>query len=395
MENSGNKSKEDFFKLYILLCQDYTRFKKSLSQADLTPSQVKILLGFHAYLKGQKDICFDRLKESRQQDPFFEGVRNCLLGVAQNYFGLYKFAQEHLLIGEELLSDSPVDYFKILNKTTLFLVYVNRQQLNPLHELMDEMNDMKTEHDFLRLTIVMCKALYFQMTKDLKKSNKVLQKEFEIKSSRFSSFEMNFIIIRFGNHFLAQEYEKCESDLEAYKAATGFTTSSNYKFMKTLLTHIAQDAPLYVYRSDFSDSAELFEQLMVIKFLSEGDRDQALHYWHRLARHNPEIYEVDFNFKGMTCLFSVALQKQLSQKFSGHINQSELTAIKSIQDKLAHILNFGPDTLKKDQLILWLWNEAPDDKNKARLRKLIHDYQAKHGECLKSGQDFYKKLKVS
>ena len=393
MESNQTQNGEIFFKLFSILCQDFARFKKSLPKSGLTPSQVKILLGFHAYLKGERSLCFERLKAARQEDPFFEGVRHCLLGVAHNYFGQYKFAEEHLLMGESLLSDSPVDYFKILNKTTLFLVYVNRQQLTPLHQLMDELNGLKTENDFLRLTLVMCKALYFQITKNFEKSNKVLQKEFNLRSPRFSSFEVNFIIIRFENHFKVKEYYRCKKDLEDYKKATGFTTPSNYKFMKILFNHILEDAALYVYQSDFSDSVELFEQLMVIKSLSEGQREKALKFWNRLAKHNPEIYQENFSFKGTTSLFAVALEKQLNQKFCENFNPSKLSSLKSLQEKLKYILKFGPDTIKKDQLIEWLWSEESNEKNKARLRKLIHDYHAKYGECLKSNQDSYKKIK--
>jgi len=395
MENKLSKEKEVFFKLYTILCQDFARFKKSIPKADLSPSLIKILLGFHAYLKGEKSICFERLKGAKQEDPFFEGVRHCFLGVAHNYYGQYKFAVEHLLVGESLLSDSPIEYFKTLNKTTLFLAYVNRQQLEPLHQIIDELNELKPENDFLRLTVVMCQALYFQRTNNLKKSNKLLKKEFEVKSSRFSSFEVNFIIIRFGNHFKAKEYSRCVKDLEDYKKATGFTTSSNYKYMKSLFYHILEDAPLYVYQSDFNDSVELFEQLMVIKSLSEGQKEKALHYWSYLAKHNSEIYQENFSFKGTTSLFADALEKHLNQKFCENLNLSKLASLKSLKEKLKYILKVGPDTIRKDQLIEWLWKEEYNEKNKARLRKLIHDYQAKYGECLKSEQDSYKKIKTA
>lgn len=384
---------QEFQELYLILCKDFNQFKKAIERTELSPGQLKILWGFHAYLKRDKKSCLEKLKASNQDHPFFEGVRNCLLGLAHNHFGNYKFALEHLHKSKVFLQETNSDYFKILNNTTLFLAYANRNELGPLRGLIDDIYESHPVNDYSRLSMVMCKALYLQLIGEYNKSNKLINAEFKKHSERFSTFEVSFIIIRFVNYFKNQDYARCDEELVAYKEATGFTSSSNYKFMKLLLDHIVKDAPLYVYKADFEDSSELFDQLMVIKSLAEGDEAQAAKYWQVLARHNGDIYQKDFQYKGGACLFAGALEKQRGRSYQGQLDFSKLHSMASFQDKLKYIIEFGPDTIKKDQLIQWLWKEEPNEKSRARLRKLIFDYHNRHGEALKSYQDTYQKIK--
>jgi hypothetical protein len=383
----------EFFELYLILSRDAHHFKKALSKTQLNLSQQKLLWGYQAYLKKEKEECFDKLKSSHFDHPFFEGVRHCLLGMAHNYFGNYQFAIEHLEKSIGLLRESDSDYFKILSHTHLFLTYANRNQIHPLHSLMDAMGKFQVVNDFSRLSIQMCKSLYWQMTGEFQKSNLLIQSEFKKKSERFSSFQNSFIIIRFINYFQLKNLKKCEEELEKLKKSPGFTQTSNYKFMKILFEYLMSDAPLYVYKKDFMDSSELYEQLMVIKSLAEGDHYEAQKYWKKLSQHNGDLYQDHFEYKGAFSLFSAALKKQMSQEFDGHLDVEKMTHLKSVQEKLQYIIEHGPDSFKKEQLIKWLWNEEVSEKTKNRLRKALSEYQAKSGIKLKSYQDTYRKIK--
>jgi hypothetical protein len=394
MANEIDQQIQDFHSLYIILCSDYNRFKKAYPKSTLNPGQLKILLAFHSYLKRKKN-CIDLFKSIKNHHPFFEGVKYCLLGLAHNHFGNYKFALEHLLKGRELLKGTSSDYFKILNSTTLFLTYANRSEVAPLHGLIDEIYECKAPNDFCRLSQVMCKAIYLQLMGETNKSNKVINAEFKKQSERFSTFELSFIIIRFMNYFKENDFKRCEEELKTYKNATGFTSGANYKFMHLLFDHVVTGAPLYVYKSDFAASSELYEQLMVIKSLAEGEPAKALGYWKKLAKHNDQVYGEEFSYHGGVSLFGAALEKQLDQNLQSKIDFESLRSLKSINEKLQYIFENGPDTLKKDQLIMWLWNVESSEKTRARLRKAICDFHNKFGEKFRTYQDTYQKLKKS
>lgn len=395
MASETEEQIKDFHELYLALCGDFNRFKKLYPNSSLNPSQLKILLGFHAYLKREKKKCLELLKSARQDHSFFEGVRNCLLGLAHNHFGNHKFALEHLHRGKELLRDTSSDYFKILNGTTLFLAHVNRSEVEPLHALIDEIYESTPPTDYSRLSMVMCRALYLQMTGEYEKSNKIINLEFKKQTERFDTFESSFLVIRFVNFFQLKDYSRCEEELQAYKKATGFSCASNYKFMRLLFDHIVEDAPLYVYKTDFEDAHELYDQLMVIKSLSEGDMSRAQEFWKILARHNFHAYGEEFSYQGGATLFGVALAKQLEKNIKQEMDLTALASLRSVQQKLQYIFEHGPETIKKDQLIQWLWNEEPSEKTRGRLRKVIFDYHAKYGEQVRSYQDTYQKLKKS
>jgi hypothetical protein len=133
--------------------------------------------------------------------------------------------------------------------------------------------------------------------------------------------------------------------------------------------------------------------LMVIKSLAEGDHHEAQKYWKKLSQHNADLYQDHFEYKGTFSLFSASLKKLMSQEFHGQLDIEKMIHMKSVQEKLQYIIEHGPDTIKKEQLIKWLWNEEISEITKNRLRKALSEYQAKSEIKLKSYQDTYRKIK--
>ena len=202
-------------------------------------------------------------------------------------------------------------------------------------------------------------------------------------------------MLKFQNAYSLKHYEECYSILDEYKKTPGFMASANYSYIKILLDHLVKDHPLYIYPIEFQDSQELLDQLLVIKHLSQNDQSEAQLIWARLAKHNPQVYQVDFQFKAPYSLFSCALEKYKQDLNSYQIDEKRLKKIPHLLDRLHYILKTGPSIIKKSDLILWLWSEEVSEASLNRLRKLVSDYKKKyHGE-LKSSQDCYKVKKVA
>ncbi len=387
-----NEQIEEFIKLYALVSKDIALFKKHLKKTTLTPSEIKVLWGYHAYRKRDQKLAFTHLKSAPLNCPLIEGVRLYLLGLTCNHFGKFAFAREYLLKAQKKLDESPLTHFKLLNLTTLLFCYSNQNILNPLSSLYTQIDQISPMNEYEEVLKLLAKATYLCDVRQFHETELCIC-EFEKSNSEFlSSFAASFQLLRIINYFNQENFAKCYEALEEYNQKTGFRCNSNYRYLKILLDHILSDKVLYVYKYDFEDSQEQFDQLMVIKSLDENSLEEAHRYWSMLQKHNPEIYRANFDFQGNSNLFKLALQKKLA-KMESDYNLKHLEQLPTIQEKLEYIFNSGSDKIKKERLISLLWGEEDSAEARTKLRRALQYFQQKNNVKLKSYQDCYQILK--
>ncbi len=394
MKNEHLKKREEFKTLFFMVQYEPTRFQEEIEKSDLSLSYKKVLWGFFYYRKKNKAKIFEHLKTPPLPDDFGEGVRLYLLGLSQNLFGKHQFAQEYLEASVAKFKVSQDEHFSIYAISTIILNLANRKLIKEMAYWLDELKEHTPPNDYCQLLVYLTEASYLSKMGEIKKSNHVLEKACKMTGKEIKLFMPSLLMLKFQNSFSLKHYEECYSILEAYKKSSGFTSSANYSYIKILLDHLVKDHPLYIYPSEFQDSQELLDQLLVLKHLSQNDQSEAKIIWARLAKHNPQVYQEDFQFKAPYSLFSCALEKYKLDLKSNQIDVQRLKKMPNRLDRLHYILKNGPSIIKKSDLIFWLWSEDISEASLNRLRKLINDYKKKHHCELKSSQDCYKFKKV-
>jgi hypothetical protein len=184
-----------------------------------------------------------------------------------------------------------------------------------------------------------------------------------------------FLTLAFMLYFKKKDFKKCYIVLEEYKDIPGPNIRGNYSFMKSLLDHIASDAPLYVYASNYKDFPELHNQLEVIKNLASGDNETAKKFWGMLAKHNPNLYQEDFTYQGDEGLFSVALKKHFKISHGEEFNPERLKEIPLLSEKIHYVLTHKSSPVSRSEMIHLLWGEEETPENSGRLQKQISRYK--------------------
>lgn len=386
------EQEEDFIKLYELVGKDITLFKKRLEKSLITPSQIKILWGYHAYRKRDQKKALDLLKSSPLTSPFIEGVRLYLLGLTYNHIGKFSFARDYLTQARAKFSLSKRDNFKILNLATLLFCYGNQSLIKQMGEIIDELETINPINEYEKILKVLCKATFLSDSGQFEQANKFIEKALITESEYSGVFEASFRLLKINNYFHLDKIDQCRNALDDYNKATGFKCNSNFRFIKILLEHIIEGQVLYVYKYDFEDSQEQYDQLMVIKSLAEDNQDEAKRYWELLRKHNPEVYLEHFVYQGDAVFFKVALQKNLAS-VDAQLNLEHLSKLATIQEKLEYIFENGPDKIKKERLIFLLWGEEDSAEARSKLRRALQYFQQKRAVKIKSFQDCYQKMK--
>jgi hypothetical protein len=391
MEKIKTDLELDFFKeTFKLLNVDQRKFEYRLKSHPFDRQQKKLLEAFLFFKRNNKEEVFQRLKTVPLENKFLEATRCYLLGMAQNHFGFFKFAAEHLSLAVKDYQSLDEDEFVVYPLTVLVLTYGNMKDLKKMEETVDLMKSYQASGDFSHLLMVHAEVLYLLQSNQFLKANKLLNNQLKKENSFLEMFLPSFLLIKFSISFNQKDYDSCFKILEEYKISKGFIVRVNYLYMKSLLDHIAKAKALYVYESDFRDYPELHHQLEVIKALSRGDGKRAELFWKLLAKHNPSVYQNEFTYSSGEGLFSVALRMYLGNANKKEISQSHLTQLKSPMEKLEYLLTEIDIPHSKADLIKLIWNEDVSEKALNRLRKLVFDFNQKSKSKIVSHHDTYK-----
>ena len=384
--------KDHFKTLYFLVQYDSTRFKEAVTKSDLDQGKKKLLWGLYYYRKKQKTKVFEFLNIAPLQDSFYEGVRLYLLGLAHNHFGKHAFSNEHLEKAFDRLKATNDPHFCIYTISTILLNLSNQQKVSEMPTWIDELKSYPAPNDYCQLLMYQVEAIYLSMNEECRKSENVIAKAMKIDGKEALLFKPSFLILNFRNAFNRQKFDQCYMILQEYKKLSGFYVPANYSYMKILLDNIVHEAPIYVYPQEYQDSQELLDQLMLVKFLSSNDIEDAKKVWRKLAKHNPSIYKDDFEFVGPSSIFKSAIEKHRPRNSCHSITSKSLERFPSSIEKLHYIVKSGKNILTKSELITLIFNEEVSESSLIRLRKLIYDYKKKYGVELKTYQGSYRVL---
>jgi hypothetical protein len=384
-----------FKETFRLLNSDGAKFKYRLQKHPFPPSQKKLLQAFQHFKKNQREEIFALLKGYKLEQPFFEGFRLYLLGLAHNHFGAYAFAAENLEKSLEVFRGIGEEEFFIEPLTVLIIVLGNQRKLQAMEKYIDEMNDYTPANDHMRLIMIHAELYYLVLADKLTKASNLLKKTLSSSLANLELFRPSFLISYFGIAFKQKDYALCFKILEDYKLTNGFTVKSNFLYMRCLLDHIVHEKPLYFYASNFKDFPELLHQLEVIASLAKGEVERASRFWSLLSKHNPALYGDDFHYAGDYSLFSCALAKHRPSGTRLVLKYEDFLFCKSNLEKLHRIFSLIDSPLPKADLVKLIWNEEDSLEGQARLRLLIHRYKQKYGVDIVSYQASYQRKKLA
>jgi tetratricopeptide (TPR) repeat protein len=390
-----NKSQEetDFFKeTFQLLNVDQRKFEYRLKTHHFSPQEKKILEAFWYFKKNDQEEIFSRLKTPIVDNVFLEATRSYLLGLAHNHYGKFKFAIEHLNKSISLYQSQEEDEFIIYALTSLITAYSNTKNTLAMAQAVDLLKTYPPKGAFSQLLRIHAELLYLSLAEQDKKAEKIIIKALSEDNPHLENFKPSFYLTLFSINFKRERYQDCKTILDDYKKSKGFTVKVNFLYMKNLLEHIVENKPLYIYENDFKDYPELHYQLEVIKALSRSDIKRAEDFWSKLALHNPEIYQKNFNYLGGPNLFFAAL-KIHKQDNKVKIDKTELKSIEKPLEKLIYIFEKTSVPIQKAELINLIWDEEVSEKTQNKLRKLVFKYNETGKVKIVSYQDTYQKKK--
>jgi hypothetical protein len=131
----------------------------------------------------------------------------------------------------------------------------------------------------------------------------------------------------------------------------------------------------------------------VIKALKTGDVDLANIYWGKLSKHNPDLYQENFEFKGEECLFTQGLGVCRPKSNAGCIDPIKLKELPTKLMKLDYILTTSEVPIPHSKLVELIYAEDVSEMAKTKLRRLIADYAKKSGHQVRSYQATYQLMK--
>ena len=367
-----------FRETFCLIHLDQKKFLKWMKAKNYTVNEKKLLSAFYHFKKNKKHPSLEILKSSPLNESFLEGVRLYLIGLVYNQHSHFTHAIENLEKSIKLLDEISEQEFILNPLIILCLVHGNRRDILKMGEVLDRVKEIPVKSEFGKLQIIHAEIFYYCLSKQLLKAQTLLISTLEKKVPEVEVFRPFFLVNLFGIYLTQGHYDSCYSILEQYKDLNGTVVKANFSYMKSLLDHLVQDKPLYIYVSQFGEFPELYEQLEVIKHLSIGDRETAHKFWQKLSKHNSELYGDNFNYKGEENLFSFSLKKYLGTVHKREWKESELIKIVSKIEKLHYILSNSLAPISSAELIKLVWAEEVSELTQARLRKLISLYEKKY-----------------
>ena len=302
--------------------------------------------------------------------PFVEGQRNLLLGVAFNNLSRYEEAEEHLRLGARILDEFQFHHFRFNAWFNLFLVYLNSGKLPEMKSSLQILSTIPELTQTSELRLLRCQFLYHSETHDAEKALEYLHLLKARRSEMVESDAISHLVSEFIFFIKIEDFSHCKSTLEEMKNHRKFQLTENYNFMKVLLHHLLEDAPIYVYDHDFKGTPILFHQIKLIQSLHSGSIPDAEHHWLALQKISERHYGEPFVYEGPKSLFSLCLEKNL--KHFQDVPVIETLKSSSKRDLLIQILRQLKAPISKEALFERIWGRPVQDKEDLkRLSRLV------------------------
>lgn len=388
----NNEQFELFYDLIRLVYTDIGKVNYYIKSQKLSPSEIKILKAFKLF-KASK---FQEAEKNLAQvlpETFFEGLRLYILGLIKTHKGNFNFAIEKFTDATQAFKE--INDTKGIYRSTLALFdcYINRKEIKPLEQLLKQSIEYSPNNKEAQLVTIRNKALICQLNNKPKQTLEHLKMAMEMKDlTNYSSELKTLLIIKVCAFVQLRQYDNCYQTLDIYKKSGGFSTPSNYKYMKTLLDFITKQKTIYVYKKDFQFMDELYDQLTCLKELQTGNINEAINIWRKLQKHNPKLYRDNFNFYAEDSLFSQALNLLYNNEEVTTLDTNIINSLSTPLEKICYIFEQLQSTgIDKNELFFYLFQKYPEtEKDFSKLRFYISQARKKHQLKIESKQGHYK-----
>ena len=365
------------------------KVKSLLDDKRLTILEKKIIEG-HFLIRNNKteeviDL-FYKLPES--EIDFVKAHQHLLLGISFNNLSHFIEAKKHLATAEKIFLEIGLDYYLFSARFNLFMLHANLNQLAEMRASLICLEQTPREAKLLEIRLHRCQFMYADKSEDILGAEKLLHKIDKLKNEMAENDLIAQLVSEFTYYIKRENFEMARETLAQMKIQRKFNSSENYNFMKILLNHLTENTPVYVYDADFKNVPILHYQLKVIQSLESQDLSEAKVHWKLLQTNYPNIYGDDFVYHGLKCLFSLSLDKHITQK-ENPLDLNEINEGSKLKTFMA-LMNNATVPLLKDDLYKILWGVPAESKDDLkRLARLVTKVRNKYGLQIQSRKGTY------
>ena len=388
-----NLKQQKFIEIWGLIHSDTRMYKYWMESSELSYAEKKIFKAFYQFKKNKKQDCLDLIKTKMSDDSFLEAMRYYLIGLTYNQFGHFFYAVENLEQSIKLFEECQEEDFIVNPLSVLALAFCNRREEFKMAEVLDKLLFLKPKTALRKLQVHYAHFSYLYLSKQFPKAQTLYKKLIKENHSDFKAYKPYFMILLFMFHVREKNYQKCYEIMDEYSTLSGHVVKVNYSYNKAILDLLVHEKPLYIYAKDFAEYPELHHQLEVMKALKAGDLESANLYWDKLSKHNPDLYQENFEFTGEECLFTQGLGVCRPKTNFDCIDPKKLDELPTKLMKLDYILSASEIPIPHSRLLELIYAEDVSEMAKTKLRRLISDYTKKSGNQVKSYQATYQLIK--
>jgi hypothetical protein len=270
------KTNPSFLDCYELINKDHKKFKKVLSNKELSHSEKTILKALLAFKKGQCQESMHLLDSvTTESNEYLGAYKNFIFGMIKNHQGHYPQASVYLVNAYFTLKK--LYKFQEIHRpiNVLAMLYFNVRDVNRLKKYYEEFKSIKDdsfEHNHLNFDYQIYIAILenkFEKAQNL--IDELIQKYPDKIRPQLNKYEIFKFMLAIKQDDIDLAYEIAKE----YGKNGGFKVKSNYKFMLSCLNFYSKNAPFYVYKRDFQDNDFLYHQLKFLQSLNLHNIDEA------------------------------------------------------------------------------------------------------------------------
>jgi hypothetical protein len=339
-----------------------------------------------------KQSKFDQL---RMTLPFFvsphgakEILSNITYAICLNNEGSYHQALEILKICEEaLLSLTEMDIVEPVSSIiddNLFIIYLNLNRKNDYEMKLDLIKESSSKSRLLYF-----KTLYHAHFSCPTRARKMFQNLFKKRLHLTESQRVTLLITWFELSVKGQHQTDVFEALKRMSRLKKFSYSDNYKFMYILANYYFNNKPLYLYSRDFKRNSYLAKQVDILLALENVNLVKASENWNLMMENYPRLYLTNFKWGGEQCIFSLVVEKILSQMNNQKTVLHSLDSLSEMEKRLIEILSLTPRIGQAELYQQLYGREFENRKDLDKLSRLISRVRSKTNLPIKSSKGSY------
>lgn len=343
--------------------------EKYLTDKRLTRSEKQIIQCWILLRKSNFKKVIEIASKLPGESDILNSQKYLLLGISNNNSGQPDLAKENLLKSMSLLKQYTIDKLVFICASNLFIAGFNgqdKQMMEDSLKTMKGLTDIDVKEYIIKDLCIFNYSFFCGEVDTAENYIKIL--DFAIKDMN-ASVQVNYLTSKFMFYVSVDKFNMCYKTLSDLKTKRAFRSNANTVFMKAMLDYITKGESIYAYHTDFKECELLYFQLKTIQAIVKGNDDQKLEFWDKLKQLNSKVYLYKDEYNGPKCLFSIALQKSLSEQVKH--NTSLPVSSSNRLDLLNDILTNASVPLSKKHLFNLLWGRSPEGSKDNRAFKYL------------------------